>query len=183
MPQVHHITPGRSDKNFGKSVNDLVRGLPEDDWVCLRDIDTIPAYHETFFSLCEKIASSGKADMVGCMTNRVGLPHLLHGGKISDNFNYLYHRNIGKQLAVSNGAKVDITDYYIAGFFMLFPKKTWTAIGGFPENGIMIDQAFVDWHVCDKVSKLGLKIGIARGIYVFHAYRCWKNVRDTKHLI
>ena len=40
--KVHHITPGRSDLNYGKSINDIIYSLPDEDWICLRDIDTIP---------------------------------------------------------------------------------------------------------------------------------------------
>jgi len=36
---VHHITPGRADKNIGKAINDIVKHLPDEDWICLRDID------------------------------------------------------------------------------------------------------------------------------------------------
>lgn len=182
MAQVHHITPGRSDKNFGKSVNVIVRGLPDEDWICLRDIDTLPVYHEAFFAQCEAITHKD-VGLVGCMTNRVGLSHQLHGGVLSDRGDYMYHRQIAISRFASYGALVDISELYIAGFFMLFPKKTWTEIGGFPEGGVSIGGKFVDWWVCDKVSKAGLKIGIAPGIYLFHAYRSWKNNKDIKHLL
>ena len=46
---IHYITPGHSDKNYGKAINDTIRHLPDNDWICLRDIDTMPAYHEKFF--------------------------------------------------------------------------------------------------------------------------------------
>ena len=66
--QVHHITPGRSDKNFGRSINQLIENLSDEDWICLRDIDTMPLHHRVFFKQCEDIANSGEFDLVGCMT-------------------------------------------------------------------------------------------------------------------
>ncbi len=37
---------GRSDKNIGRAINEIVNALPDNDWICLRDIDTLPMYHE-----------------------------------------------------------------------------------------------------------------------------------------
>lgn len=168
---VHHITPGRSDLNFGKSINDIVRNLPDNDWICLRDIDTLPAYHEKFFEQCEAIAEKAEFDLIGCMTNRLGLVYQLHNGKISDDFNMVNHRKIGKQRFEKYGSDVSETSEYIAGLFMLFPKSVWSKIGGFPEGGVRIRGSFIDWHFSKAVRDAGLRTGIAKGIYLIHLYR------------
>ena len=168
---VHHITAGRSDLNLGKAINDIVRVLPDDDWICLRDIDTLPAYHEVFFKQCEDIAEANEFDLVGCMTNRLGLKHQLHNGKMSEDTNWKNHRNIAKERYKKFGPQVIKTNEYIAGLFMLFPKRLWIEVGGFPEGGIKINGTFIDYQFSKAVSDKGFKVGIAQGIYLIHLYR------------
>ena len=60
IPNVHHITAGRGDKDIGKAINDIVRGVDDDDWICLRDIDSMPTNHREFFKQCEAIAQAGE---------------------------------------------------------------------------------------------------------------------------
>ena len=193
---VHHITSGRADKNIGLAINTLVEGLPLNDWVCLRDIDTIPMDHINFFYQCEAIAQRGEFDLVGCMTNRSGLDHQLWDGKISENTDIAYHMKIGKEATKHWGINALEIDNFIAGFFMLFPVKAWIKAGGFREGSIRIPldksdakktkhkDKFFDWHFCNDVTKAGGKIGLAKGIYVFHLYRLGSEnpKKSTGHL-
>ena len=55
---IHHITPGSSDLNLGKAINDIVKVLPDTDWICVRDIDTMPAYNEKYYKLCDELIKS-----------------------------------------------------------------------------------------------------------------------------
>jgi GT2 family glycosyltransferase len=168
---VHHITPGRADKNFGKAINSIIAGLPDNDWICLRDIDTIPMYHEKFFEQCETIANAGEFDLVGAFCNRLGLHYQLHEGKKSDERDIMVHRQIAKERFEKYGSTVQQIKQNIAGLFMLFPKSVWKEVGGFPEGGIMINGSFLDFHFSNAVKKKRKKIGLALGIYLFHFYR------------
>ena len=180
--QVHHITPGRSDKNIGKAINDLIRGLPDDDWICLRDIDTLPMYHEKIYQQCEEIAERGDFDLVGCMTNRLGLHYQLVGGVKSDDPDIMNHRKIAVDLYNEHGNNVGYINQAIGGLFMLFSKKTWELVGGIPEGGIQIKGQFFDYHFCKKIMRHGLRIGIAKGIYLFHYYR-FESGQETRRNI
>jgi hypothetical protein len=179
-PIVHHITPGRSDKDLGKAINQLIEGLPEGDWICVRDIDTIPPHHRVFFELCERIAAENKADLISCMTNRLGLDYQLVDGKKSENTEFrteiqkaeaLYERYGSRVVAVPDGKTV-------AGLMMLFSKATWAKAGKFPEGGIQLDGKFIDWLFSERVKAIGGKLAIAKGVYLFHNYRLWS--RDTR---
>jgi len=185
-PSVHHITPGRSDKNLGKSINDIIRNLPDTDWICLRDIDTMPMYHEQFFRQCEQIALANEYDLVGCMTNRLGLEYQLHNGKKSNDSDIMNHREIGKILYNKYGSEVEPIKNTVAGLFMLFSKHTWKSLGKFKEGGIQIDGSFIDWHFSNAALQRGMKIGVAKGIYLFHFYRLdfGDNTKDhIEHLL
>lgn len=177
---VHHITPARSDKNFGKAINQLIEHIPEDDWICLRDIDTVPTNHVAFIRQCEEIANRGDFDMVGCITNRLSHSYQLFQGMISDNMDFLYHMKIGHFLAEKYGSEVEKSPNSIGGLMMLFSKKTWLAIGKVPEGGIVINGHFIDYMICDSIKRLGLKIGIAKGVYLWHTYRL--GLDGQKHL-
>ena len=172
---VHHITPGKSDLNFGKAINDVIEFLPDEDWICLRDIDTLPLHHRVFFKQCEEIAESGKYDLVSCMTNRLGVKYQLHDGLLSDNFNIKHHLSIAHERYNKYGSTVDEAPGNIAGVMMLFSKKTWEDVGRFKEGGVQVDGSFLDYHFSSTVQKIGGKIGIAKGIYLFHTYREWEN--------
>lgn len=182
--RVHHITSGRSDKNLGKAVNDIVKLMDDEDWICLRDIDSMPSYHEKFFEQVEGIAENSSFGLVGCMTNRSGMVEQLHGGKCSIDTDWRHHRMIGKHLNTKYGNIVTETQTTIAGVMMLFSKKVWNKVGGWKEGSIRINGSFVDWHFCNDVINAGYKIGIAQGIYMIHMYRPdHDNPRgQTKHL-
>jgi len=168
---VHHITPARSDKNFGKAINQLIEGLPDEDWICLRDIDTVPVYHEMFIKQCEEIANDPKGfDLVGSMTNRLGLDYQLVPGMF-DEWDILKHREVAKELAKTKDIKPLFGLQTVGGLMMLFSKKTWLTVGKFPEGGIMLKGKFLDYHFSNSVGKAKLRMGIAQGIYLLHLYR------------
>lgn len=179
---VHHITPGRSDKNIGRAINEIVNALPDNDWICLRDIDTLPMYHEKIYQQCEQIAQAGEFDLVGCMTNRLGLHYQLVGERKSNDSDIMNHRKIGVDLYNKHGVEIMPIQQVIGGLFMLFPKSTWKQVGGFPEGGIQIKGHFFDYHFCKKVMQQRLRIGIAKGIYLFHYYR-FEHKDDTRKAI
>lgn len=173
---VHHITPGRSDLNYGKAINDLIYDLPDEDWICIRDIDTLPLHHRVFFKQCEEIAESGEFDLVSCMTNRLGVGYQLHGGEMSNNWNIKHHIHIAHELYNKHGSNViKPPGEILAGLMMLFSKKTWENVGGFREGGVAVKGQTIDNLFTRSVIKIGGKLGIAQGIYFFHIYREWSS--------
>lgn len=177
MIQVHHITPARSDKNFGLSINQLIEGLPENDWICLRDIDTIPVYHEEFIKQIEEVVNGSHGySLLGCMTNRLGLPWQLVPGMF-DEWDMKKHRAKAKELSQIKTIKPLSGMQIVGGVLMLFSKSTWRKAGKFPEGGIIIKNKFVDYHFSRAVSRFG-KLGIMEGVYLFHNYRM--DAKDTR---
>jgi len=166
---IRYITPGHSDMNLGREINDYVKRCDDNDWLCLRDIDTMPAYHEVFFKQCEDISRTNFG-LVGCMTNRLGLKYQLHGGEISNNTDWIHHRNIAKRRYTEFGSMVEVTENTVAGIMMLFPKRVWVDVGGFPD-GLYVKGGFIDYHFSKAVMEKGYKCGIALGVYVIHQYR------------
>ena len=181
-PNIHHITAGRADKDIGRAINEIVRGLPDDDWICLRDIDTFPTHHREFFKQCEDIAKAGDYQLVSCMTNRIGLQEQRYEGIESDDMDIRNHVKVGMKLFEKFGSQVKPTRHSLAGIMMLFPKSIWITVGGFDEGGILNnDYKFHDYSFSMKVKRAKGKLGIAKGIYLFHLYRMGFE-HPTKHL-
>jgi hypothetical protein len=61
----------------------------------------------------------------------------------------------------------------------------WEDVGRFPEGGVQVNGSFLDYIFSSKVKKIGGRIGMAKGIYLFHTYREWAdNTRfGYKHLL
>lgn len=185
MISIHHITPARSDKNYGKAINDIVKVLPDDDWICLRDIDTLPLDHVSFIKQCEEIAKANEYGIVSCMTNRLGLPWQLVYDEIQkeEDVNMIQEVIIAKEMAKEHGSKVEEAPREVAGVMMLFPKSVWTEVGGFKEGGIIWGNQMLDNIFYEAVKAKGYKIGLAKGIYLLHLYRWNENPRTyKKHL-
>lgn len=182
---VHHITSARADKNIGKAINDIVKNVGDNDWICLRDIDTIPILHKEFIKQCQDIADKGNYDLVGCITNRMGLERQLYNLKISEDFDIKNHLPIAKELHEKHGSNVSTYTGTIGGVMMMFSKKAWMRVGGFDEGGIVNSQGqYFDYTFSKKIAQAKGRIGVADGIYIFHLYRMEEEnpMRSTKHL-
>lgn len=176
---VHHITPARSDKNFGKAINQLIEHLPENDWICLRDIDTFPPDHVSFIKQCEELANENHGfDLIGCKTNRLGLTYQLSSGMFNE-FDIRKHRDVAKQIAENFKITALTKVQSVGGLMMLFSKKTWIKAGKFPEGGISIKNQFVDYHFSRAVAKFG-RLGIAEHVYLYHNYRIDHKITSSK---
>lgn len=175
---IHYLTPYATDKNIGKAINDACSLVPDGDWICLRDGDamfTTPDYGLLIADVVER--HGNEYDLFGAMTNRIGWKHHQVPGMFDD-WDYLRHVKAGEVLRDTNGSDVVPTGGMIAGFFMLFSKRTWDRVK-FTEN--REEARLFDGHFSRQVGRRAL----ISGMYLFHAYRPWSdNPRnDIKHLI
>lgn len=185
--QVHYLTPASSDKNLGKQYNIACENIKnDDDWICLRDGDTMFLTPDWMSQIEDIIENYGdKYGLISCYTNRLGLKHQLYQGKISTDFNVYTHLKIAEQLRDQYWDTVIDSPTYTAGLFMLFKKSLHKKIkfsnGLTTANG---KQIFVDADFSQRVLASGYKIGLAKGIYLFHAYRIHQpDMRSFGHLL
>lgn len=178
--EVRYITPFATDKNIGREYNKVISELPEDCWIVLRDVDTC-SLTPNFGRHIETVIKTHGNDfgLIGCMTNRLRRKTQLVDGMF-DNHNMLDHKDKAFELEKTHYNIVeDVTsEKFIAGMFMLFPKSVWKECK-FPENNIAFDDAF-----SILVRKKGYKLGLMKGLYVYHLYRAWSDnpLKDRKHL-
>lgn len=162
--RIHYFTPFDTNKNIGYAHNEAVKSVQDpEDWICLRDADTMFLLPDFGNTIEEAINTHGKDyKLFGCLTNRLGVSHQLYKNNFSDNSDMSEHIKIAKE-CVNNNNVIDCD--LVAGMFMLFQKKTWLEVGGF-ETSIYFDKLF-----SQKIIKHGGRLGILQSIYIFHLYR------------
>lgn len=165
-PHIVYLQPYASDKNIGKEYNYHCEQVSAGDWICILDHDVMFLHPETKKQMEEIVMTQGNAwDLLGCVTNRIASPHQCAYNLFSDDPDILNHYNTAKTLHCAHYGVVEMTLKGIAGFLMLMPKKTWEKLK-FTENLIHFDTDF-----SRRLLQRGGKIGIMKGVYVFHYYR------------
>lgn len=180
MNRVNFIQPFAHDKNIGREYNLACGLVPDGEWICITDQDSMFLRSDAGQHVIEMATGAGAGyDLIGCLTNRIGLHHLCYGGNMSDDPDIAYHIKVAHKLVIDHKHVITPINHVVAGFFMLFPKKTWE-LHNFKEHSISFDTDF-----SKAVLKRGGKIGVMQGLYRFHLYR-WGQANPksyNKHLI
>ena len=176
-PRIWYSNPYNSDKNIGKALNEFCELVPDGDWICLQDGDIAYLTPDWGKQIEEVVRLHGsKYSLFGCLTNRLGRPIQRYKKEFSEDHDIRNHAAIARELSASHFAEVeDITDKrYIAGLFMLFPKSLYSRIK-FKENCNYFDDEF-----SRDVVRAGGKLGLLKGLYVYHLYRIWSDTPITE---
>ncbi len=155
-------------KDVGTAYNRYMNLLPkDDDWACFIDHDAMFTTEDWFKQLGDILAENSEYGLLTACTNRIGNPEQKIA-KLQDTHDMLYHRVIGRQLRQQGDLTVkDVTKTHcISGVVMLVKKSVWQKAGGFKDGFLGVDN---DFH--QRVAKAGFKIGVMRGLYVYHCYR------------
>jgi len=178
-PKVYHFIPWNSDKNIGKSYNEMMHLIDSNDWGCFIDGDAVHTTHYFGSRIEQTIKKNPEYSLFTCYTNRIGCKY-----QIAPNTNWIindqaYHREIGEKLWSENGTLVlDITkNSPMSGVMILLKKSMWERVGGFKEEKMLS----VDNDIHMKVKNANGKVGLMKGIYLQHWYR-GGNIGDIKHL-
>lgn len=163
--------------NIGLEYNTVINELPDDCWVVLTDQDVLFLTSDTANHIKEIIEANPEYDLITCVTNRLGVKEQLINGQFMEG-DISHQIKVAKTSWQDHGTTV-IPTRLAAGLCMIFRKSLWQNVGGFPEFDITFDRVF-----SQKVIKSGGKIGISKGLYIFHLYRYQeKNPQNSiKHL-
>lgn len=179
--KIHYISPYSIEKNFGLAINEAVKAInyAPDDFICLTDHDTLWLLPNSKAQV-EQILQTTPYDVLGCMTNRIRSKEQLVGGYFNPDDHIRNHIAIAEQMRLSAGDLVVDAKGVMAAFMLCFRVSVWEKVGGFAEGAINFDTLF-----CGAVRAAGLRIGLMRGVYVFHAYRIMSKIplQDVTHLI
>lgn len=178
---INWLQPYTIDKNIGREYNRLIDLMPDGSWIGLTDHDAMFLRPDSKAQIEHCINEHGHCfDVFGVLTNRLYGDHQRFNGEFSDNADVNHHLGIADLLHVSSFGYVSETKINIAGLCMVFNKDTWLRVGGFNEDSICLDKEFTD-----AVMRTGGRLGICKGVYVFHLYRWgqkepWRYVEHLK---
>lgn len=166
FPEIFFISP-YCEGDIGKGINRSISLLPDNAWVCLMDSDTLFLQPTSQRLILNIIKDNSDYDLIGCVTNRLGSPYQRYGGVLSEEVDITKHQFWAKEQAEVYGTYVEETpkNEVIAGCLMLFKKSVWDEVK-FEERSIQFDIIFNK-----ELRKRNKKIGLAKGLYVFHLYR------------
>ena len=175
---IHFIQPFSYDLNIGKAYNDAIDLLPDNDWICITDHDTLK--FSGFANHIKEIILSVSKDVIfTSRVNRLAKSNPAVIEALYDCEDIDEHKDMASFLWEQNKTLLTDTNI-IAGCCMVFHKSLWRDVGGFLEKSITFDKHF------SKVAKQkGKKLKIAQGLYVFHLYR-WGHenpATEIAHLI
>lgn len=177
---IYYVKPFCHQKRLGYIHNQYCEIVPnDDDWICIMDPDVMFLVPDTQRHIESIISTHGHQwDVLGCLTNRIGVLEQCYPiGEMSNSSDMEAHKQMATGLHILEKDKI-IETKLVAGFLMLFKKSLWNRIKF--QEGINFDIKF-----CEAVKTIGGKIGIMKGIYVFHLYR-WgqENPKSyKKHLL
>lgn len=180
--RVWYSNPYDPGKNIGDALNDFCDNVPnDDDWIVLQDGDIMYLTPDWGKQIYDALARHGTDyDLIGCMTNRLGGTHQLVPG-MYDERDIMKHYEVAIKLAADNYAVIEPINQGVAGMFMCFRKSTWKkhrfSVGTYGE-------AKFDTEFSRAVLANRGRIGLMKGLYVFHLYRMWAGRNDiAKHSI
>lgn len=177
--KVHIVKPYSVEKNLGRAYNEAMRLIPDGDWACLMDYDTMFLTPDCGKILHEYVTWNPTAGIFTCFTNRIhplAKSQLLHG-VVSDNTSIDYHTDLAYNQK-KDLFKTTIINHEISGFLMMISKKTWSEIK-FNENGKCLG---VDNDFSIRVLQARKSIHRMDGLYIWHTYRLKNGIADKSHL-
>jgi hypothetical protein len=158
-----------------KAYNEALAMVPDDWWVCVIDPDILlPPQDYWFRLLTEAINKEPGAGMFSAMTNRL-MREKSGYQMVADNYEWnmdlQMHLWLGYEMATKIGCQLDdVTDIEIetkyrptSGFFQAFRGDTWRMI-----SPIEPPCRTVDWEIHRRIRRLGMRIYVIRGLYIFH---------------
>ncbi len=187
---VHHISPAAPDKNLGRAYNEAMSRLPDGDWACITDLDTmfltpnaIPIIHQHAEMYEDLVLSQGmKYGCLTCYTNRIhpAAKMQLLSSVVS------HDRDIGNHIILAQEVEkrestITVIHDNISGFLMLISKSLWNEVKFVEGEAKCLG---VDTEFSKTLREQGRPIARMNNLYVFHLYRMGMpgGIKDKSHL-
>lgn len=188
---IHHITPSAIDKNLGKAYNEAMSRIPDGDWACIRDLDTMfltpngTSIIHRHAEMFEVLVAAGKSKygVLTCYTNRI---HPISKMQLLSSV-VSHDRDIGNHIMLAQEVEkreftITLIPNNISGFLMLLPKSLWNEVKFIEEE---LQCLGVDTEFSKALLESGRPIARMDNLYVFHIYRMGMpgGIRDKSHLV
>ncbi len=178
---IRYVIPWDSNKNIADAYNREVKLLKDkDDWCGFIDRDAM-FLHPYFGKHIDNVLANGgqEYDLLSCHTNRVDCRWQILPGVDKANNDMDYHHALAQVQWSKEGHKVENVTHKapLSGMMFMIKKSSWKRMGGFKGRGML----GVDNEAHNELKRRGMKIGLMKGIYVFHWYR-GNNKYDHEYL-
>jgi glycosyltransferase involved in cell wall biosynthesis len=179
---THIAWDNTGQKNLGKAYNACLDQHQDNDWVAFLDHDAVFTTDDWYLQLQEIIKNNPNCKGICSRVNRMATLEQMVVGIDPFNFDYSYHRNVGKFLAnkYKNESKQIKNKGHMSGVFFAVHVGTIKKLGGCANTG---QQLSVDNLTQAKIIDAGYEFRIANGIYVFHWYRADAPYKHSKHIL
>lgn len=163
-----HIIPYSTEGHLADAYNAGVEAVSAGvEWVLITDADVMFVTPQYGHLIAQVIAEHPEAGLITCVTNRIGAACQLAQEVPKATSDLLALRAAALVRLEKYGAAVTRIAPPCSGFFMLFRRAVWRAVGGFKGRGIFD----VDWRFSREVAAAGYAILRMDGLLAIHYYR------------
>ena len=160
-----HITPG------------------PDDWVCMTDGDTAFLVADFGHQAQRYIDLYPDTGLFTCYASRCHYRVQVRRGTEINNPDILYHKRMAEKVRSELDGQIKEINRKVAGHLIVIQKRTWLKI----REEVKIEAASknilgIDTKISNAVLRLGLKIRLMRGMYIFHYLRMAEGSGYKEHL-
>jgi GT2 family glycosyltransferase len=173
---LHIISPYDNEKNLGRAYNEAMKYYNADDWVCLKDHDTLFLLPDTIRHISRYTELFPNAGILTCYTNRLANGEQLASGRCDEDDSIRNHIWVAGRWE-RDLYKTTILKKPISGFLMVIRKSTWDRVK-FDDGCLGVDNKY---HL--KIVAAGMDVLRMNGIYVWHTYRLLNGVKNKSHLV
>jgi len=153
-------------RNLGAGYNSFMDKLENDEWACFIDHDAMFTTKTWYAQLQQILLKNSEYSLLTAVTNRIGTPEQIVHGIDQNNHDIVYHRKVGENLQQKHYTEViPVKDFCTSGVLMLIRKDTWCEYK-FIDGFLRVDKT-----MCHTLLANGHKVGIMKGVYVYHWYR------------
>lgn len=157
-------------KDLGKAYNACLSQHADDDWVAFIDHDAMLTTSDWYLQMQQIIKDNPDCKGLCTRVNRMATEEQMVIGIDPNNFDYSYHRRVGKYLSkkYKNQSHIVNNPGHMSGVFFAVHVGTMKELGGCVETG---QQLMTDNLTQARIINAGHEFRVCNGIYVFHWYR------------
>lgn len=182
---IWFFTPYAFDKKLFDAW-DKYMALVQDpnDWVCMMDGD-IAFFRNDFGHHIQKYVDKyPEVSIFSCYASRSGTEWMMPVANQFNSTDILVHRRMAENQFNNHNLELTDVNNRVTGHLMVMKKQTWIDIR---EQAMEATSAKtilgVDTAICRVVLSRNGKIGLMRGLYVFHYYRHMEGRSYRNHLL
>jgi hypothetical protein len=155
-----------------------------EDWICMMDGDVAFFRNDFGHHMQRYIEKYPDIALFSCYASRSGTPYMMPENNLFPEKNIVIHAMRAERCARKHAIEIEYLDKRVTGHLMCMQKATWLkSRESIKEKCSGRELYGIDTIVSIQILADGGKIGLMKGLYVFHYYRMLQGAKDKSHLI